>query len=80
MKWEAQEEIIVIKYYLQNVNCWRNNIHDLMKQLKDAGFVNRDINSVRMRISNISSIHAGVGLSHASKQTRDLYDKIINEY
>ena len=79
MKWEAQEETIVIKYYLQNVNNWRGNIGDLMEQLKDAGFVNRDVNSVKMRISNISSIHTGVGLSHASKQTRDLYNKIANK-
>ena len=79
MKWESQEETIVIKYYLQNVNNWRDNIDDSMKQLKEAGFINRDINSVRMRISNISSIHTGVGLSHASKQTRDLYDKLTKK-
>jgi len=79
MKWEQQEEIIVINYYLNNVNNWRNNMDVLMKQLKDAGFVNRDINSVRMRISNISSLHTGIGLSHASKQTRELYNKINNK-
>lgn len=76
MKWEMNEEIIVIKYYLNNTNNWRENIDSLMKQLKDAGFVDRDINSVKMRISNVSSLHTGVGLSHASKQTRDLYEKL----
>lgn len=76
MKWDINEEIIVIKYYLNNVNKWRENIDTLMKQLKDAGFVNRDINSVRMRISNISSLHTGAGLSHASKQTKDLYKNL----
>lgn len=46
----------------------------LMRQLKNAGFIHRDINSVKMRISNIASLHTGIGLSHVSKQTRELYE------
>ena len=79
MKWEKDEETIVINYYLKNVNKWRENLDDLMKQLKEAGFINRDINSVKMRISNVSSIHTGVGLSHASKQTRELYERLTSK-
>ena len=76
MKWEVEEEEIIVKFYLNHVNDWHSHIDDLMKYLSEAGFQNRSRASAIMRVSNVSSLHTGVGLSNASKQTRQIYDKL----
>ena len=47
-----------------------------MNELKQSGFVNRDVSSIMMRISNHAYLHTGVGLSNASKQTQ-IYTKTL---
>ncbi len=76
MKWAEKEDEIVCKFYLKHQNDWWNNIDIVMDELKQAGFVNRDSNSTRMRLANFSYIHTGQGLSKPSKQSRNIYDKI----
>ena len=76
MKWDYKEVVIVVKFYLKHVNDWRENIDLVMNELKSNGFANRDEPSTRMRISNIAYLHTGVGLSKASKKTKDVYNKL----
>ena len=80
MKWDLIEEEIVVKFYLRHVNDWRSNIDEVMKELRNAGFINRSESSTRMRISNVSSLHTCVGLYNASKQTRETYNRLKNYY
>ena len=76
MKWSIKEDEIVCKFYMNHKNDWRINIGIVMDELKKAGFVNRDIASTKMRISNYAYLHTGVGLSNASKQSQKVYNNI----
>ncbi len=76
MKWSIEEEEIVCKFYLSHPNDWSSNMNLVMKELRSAGFTSRDKASTRMRISNIASLHVGVGLSHAAKQTIAVYNRL----
>lgn len=76
MEWKIQEEEIVVKYYLRHINDWRSHIDEVMAELKIASFTNRDESSTRMRISNVASLHFGVGLSKTCKQTRETYNRL----
>lgn len=73
MKWSFEEEVIVCKFYLSHVNTWREQIHEVMFELKNAGFVSRDESSVKMRIQNVQYLHVGIGLSNVAKQTKSVY-------
>ena len=77
MKWSIKEDEIVCGYYLKHCDDWRNHLDLLMNELKAAGFPNRDLSSTKMRISNYSSLHTGVGLNHSSKQSRAVYQRLI---
>ena len=79
MKWSIKEDEIVCKFYMNHLDDWRSNIDVVMNELKQSGFVNRDISSTMMRISNYAYLHTGVGLSNASKQTQSIYKKVINQ-
>ena len=76
MKWELKKEEILVKFYLKHVNDWKNNIDELMIELTKNGFENRDKNSARMRVSNVAYLHTGNGLSNASKQTKEVYNRL----
>lgn len=76
MRWERMEDEIVVKFYLKHVNDWRFYVDEVMLELKRAGFINRDESSTRMRISNVASLHTGVGLSNTTKQTREVYNRL----
>ena len=76
MKWELKEEEILVKFYLKHVNDWKNNIDELMIELTKNGFENREKNSARMRVSNVAYLHTGNGLSNASKQTKEVYNRL----
>ncbi|MFY9537471.1 MAG: hypothetical protein WAQ13_03790 [Bacilli bacterium] len=76
MKWSIKEEEIVCKFYLSHQDSWRANIDVVMNELRVAGFASRDESSTRMRISNIASLHTGVGLANASKQTVAVYNRL----
>ena len=79
MKWSVKEDEIVCKFYMKNVNDWRMKIDVVMDELKNAGFINRDVSSTKMRISNFAYLHTGVGLSNASKQSQNIYNAIIKQ-
>ena len=66
MKWSIKEEEIVRKFYLNHQDSWRANIDVVMDELRVAGFTSRDESSTRMRISNVASLHTGVGLANTS--------------
>jgi hypothetical protein len=76
MKWSIKEEEIVCKFYLEHQNDWKQHIDIVMKELSNNGFKSRTEISVKMRISNISNLHTGIGLSHVSKQTRETYNRL----
>lgn len=75
MKWSIKEEI-VCKFYLDHQDSWRANIDVVMDELRVAGFTLRDESSTIMRISNVASLHTGVGLANASKQTVEVYNRL----
>lgn len=77
MRWNIKEDEIVCAFYLKHQNDWRNNIHVVMDELKQNGFVDRDENSTRMRLANFAYIHTGKGLTHPSKQSRKVYSKTV---
>lgn len=76
--WSYLEDYIVCKFYLNNVETWRNHIDLLMDSLVEAGFPDRDKGSARMRVQNYESLHIGKGLSHAGKQSKDIYSAMMN--
>ena len=63
-------------YFHFIVKNWKEHINSLINELSLDSFPNRDLNSTKMRISNIEYLHTGVGLSKASKQTRDVYNSL----
>jgi len=67
MKWSIKEDEIACKFYINHLDDWRSNIDVVMNELKQSGFVNGDVSSTMMRISNYAYLHTGVGLSNASK-------------
>ena len=79
MKWSIKEDEFVRKFYINHLDDWRSNIDVVMNELKYSWFVNRDVNSTMMRISNYAYLHSGVGLSNASKQTQSIYKNVINQ-
>lgn len=76
MKWDIKEEEIIVKFYLSHQNNWRSHINVVMNELRNAGFTSRDEVSTTMRISNVASLHTGIGLSNASKQTKNVYNRL----
>ena len=76
MKWSLKEDEIVCAFYLSHTDNWRSNIDLLMGKLKEAGFVVRDENSAKMRVSNYAFLHTGIGLSNASVQSKNIYVKL----
>ena len=79
MKWSIKEDEIVCRFYLNHLDDWRLNIDVVMNELKQSGFVNCDISSTMMHISNYAYLHTGVGLSNVSKQTQSVYKNVINQ-
>ena len=79
MKWSIKEDEIVRKFYINHLDDWRSNIDVVMNELKHSWFVNRDVNSTMMCISNYAYLYTGVGLSNASKQTQSIYKNVINQ-
>ena len=79
MKWSIKEDEIVCKFYINHLDDWRLNIDVVMNELKQSGFVNRDVSSKMICISNHAYLHTGVGLSNASKQTQSIYKNVINQ-
>jgi len=77
MEWELLEEKIVVNFYLRHVSNWQNNMDEVMNEMKNAGYTSRDETSTHMRISNVSWLHTGIGLSNASKQTIETYKKMV---
>lgn len=49
-----------------------------MNELKQYGFVNRDVSSTMMCISNYAYLNTGVGIGNASEQTQSIYKNVIN--
>lgn len=74
MNWAWNEDVIVCKYYFNNMFDLLNKekLKNLMIELWQAGY-SHDINSVRMRIANYKFIDMGVGLSHPSEQSKAVY-------
>ncbi len=79
MKWSIKEDGIVCKFYINHLDDWLSTIDVVMNELKQSGFVNRDVSSTMMRISNYSYLHTKVRLSNVSKQTRRIYKNVINQ-
>ncbi len=75
--WLFEEDYIVCKFYLEHAQSWKENFESLMALLRDNDFLSRDKGSVRMRVQNYESLHTGKGLSHASKQSRDIYSAML---
>ena len=42
-----------------HLDDWRSNIDVVMNELKQSGFVNRDVSSTMIRISNYAYLHTG---------------------
>lgn len=75
--WNFGEDYIVCRYYLEHVESWRDNLDNLMMELRERGFEQRGKGSVRMRIQNYESLHTGKGLSNAAQQSRDIYSAMV---
>lgn len=75
--WSYLEDYIVCKFYLENVETWRNHIDLLMESLAGGGFSERDQGSAKMRVQNYESLHVGKGLSHAGRQSKDIYSAMM---
>lgn len=50
------------------------------EKLKNNGFNERDETSTKMRLSNIEYLDTGKGLPKVSKQTKDVYNRLVNKY
>ena len=75
--WSYSEDYIVCKFYLENVQTWKDRMDQLMMSLAQNGFAGRDRGSARMRVQNYESLHVGKGLSHAGRQSKDIYSAMM---
>ena len=75
--WSYMEDYIVCKFYLENVETWKDSMNQLMMSLAENGFVDRDRGSARMRVQNYEGLHVGKGLSHAGRQSKEIYSAMM---
>lgn len=79
MKWAFIEDYIVCKFYLSNVESWREQIDEVMMNLKQNDYGNREKGSVKMRIQNFEALHADGRLSNVAAQSKNIYNVLITK-
>ncbi len=78
MKWSFEEDYIVCKFYLSHIDSFMEHIDELMEELASAGFGARKRASAVMRIHNFVYLHTGEGLSNFARQSKTVYETLIN--
>ena len=76
--WTFEEDELVCNFYLSNFHRWHSNSasNELLNLLKEKGYVNHSITCLHMKMANYSFLHTGYGLSHPSKQSKDVYNRL----
>lgn len=74
-EWPVEEDEIIYEFYLKHKESSFNRISELLQELSNNGFTTHGKKSVYMRLHNFSYLETGYGFSHASKQSRSVYEK-----
>lgn len=74
-EWTIEEDEVIYEFCLKHKESSFNRISELLQELSDNGFTEHGAKSVYMRLHNFSYLETGYGFSHASKQSKAVYNK-----
>lgn len=75
VEWPAEVDSLTLEFYLEHGPKSIYKVEELLKILRAKGFTKHGYNTVRMKLQNFSYLDIGKGYSHASKRTKELFNK-----
>ena len=73
--WTIEEEQIVCKFYLENLNCSQWIAKDIYDAIVEAGYKERSISSIQAKLRDYSKIHNNGNITHVAPKSIRVYKK-----
>ena len=75
VEWPVEVDSLTLEFYLEHGPKSIYKVEELLKILRAKGFTKHGYNTVRMKLQNFTYLDIGKGYSHASKRTKELFNK-----
>lgn len=75
IEWPVEEDELIYDFYMAYREKSFYRLTEILNILAQHGFTKHGATSIKMRLQNYSYLDKGVGLSHAAKQSRSVFDR-----